>query len=155
MGLEFRSAGIEDLEHLVALLANDPLGKTREDPSSPVNASYIAAFNSIDKDPGNQLIVGELDGRMLGMLQLTYIPYLSHMGSWRCLIENVRVHESFRGCGYGERLIQYAVDAARQRGCKLIQLTSDKSRVKALRFYEKLGFKATHEGFKLSLAHSN
>jgi ribosomal protein S18 acetylase RimI-like enzyme len=85
------------------------------------------------------------------MLQLTYIPYLTHIGSWRCLIEGVRIHEAYRGQGIGEQVFEHALKLAKARGCKLVQLTSDKQRPEAIRFYEKLGFKASHEGFKLTL----
>ena len=85
------------------------------------------------------------------MRQLTFIPYLTHIGSWRCLIEGVRIHESFHGCGYGKQMFEHAINLAKVKGCKIVQLTSDKQRPNAIRFYAKLGFKATHEGFKLTL----
>lgn len=102
MPLTYRSATFEDLTSLVALLANDPLGSKREDASSPLNQAYHAAFEAIDKDPNNQLLVVELEGALVGMLQLTFIPYLTHIGSWRCLIEGVRIHQDYRGRGFGE-----------------------------------------------------
>lgn len=151
MELRFRSACIEDLENLVSLLSSDPLGSLREDTSTPLNESYISAFKAIDRDPNNALLVAELDAQLVGMLQLTFIPYLTHIGSWRCLVEGVRVHESFRGRGFGEKIFEYAIDLARVKGCRIVQLTSDKQRPGAIRFYKKLGFKATHEGFKLAL----
>lgn len=151
MPLTYRSATSEDLTSLVALLANDPLGSKREDASLPLNQAYFAAFEAIDKDPNNQLLVVELEGALVGMLQLTFIPYLTHIGSWRCLIEGVRIHQDYRGRGFGEQMFEYAIKQAKDKGCKLVQLTSDKQRPDALRFYEKLGFKATHEGFKLAL----
>jgi len=91
------------------------------------------------------------NGNLIGMLQLTFIPYLSHQGSWRCLIESVRIQSQFRGKGLGTEFIKWAIDRARQRNCKLMQLTSDKQRPRAIQFYEKLGFQASHEGFKLKL----
>ncbi|MEF1199685.1 GNAT family N-acetyltransferase [Vibrio owensii] len=151
MPLTYRSATFEDLTSLVALLANDPLGSKREDASSPLNQAYVAAFEAIDKDPNNQLLVVELEGALVGMLQLTFIPYLTHIGSWRCLIEGVRIHQDYRGRGFGEQMFEYAIKQAKDKGCRLVQLTSDKQRPDALRFYEKLGFEATHEGFKLAL----
>ncbi|MGR5059015.1 GNAT family N-acetyltransferase [Vibrio rotiferianus] len=151
MPLTYRSATFEDLTSLVALLANDPLGSKREDASSPLNQAYLFAFEAIDKDPNNQLLVVELEGALVGMLQLTFIPYLTHIGSWRCLIEGVRIHQDYRGRGFGEQMFEYAIKQAKDKGCQLVQLTSDKQRPDALRFYEKLGFKATHEGFKLVL----
>ncbi|PSW16930.1 N-acetyltransferase [Photobacterium sanctipauli] len=151
MTLTFRQARHSDLEGLVMMLANDPLGSKREDVSLPLNAKYEAAFKAIDTDPNNQLIVAETDGNLVGMLQLTFIPYLTHTGSWRCLVEGVRVHEDYRGRGYGEAFFEHAIATAKSKGCSLIQLTSDKARPDALRFYEKLGFTASHEGFKLAL----
>ena len=151
MELRYRQAKLSDLEGLVMLLSNDPLGSQREDATVPLNRRYLSAFESIDKDPNNRLIVAECDGRLVGMLQLTFIPYLTHTGSWRCLIEGVRTHEEFRGRGYGQAIIKYAIEVAKQEGCFLVQLTSDKKRPDAIRFYEKLGFAASHEGFKLSV----
>lgn len=151
MELKFREADRNDLETLVSLLANDKLGARREDPALPLNKRYVDAFESIRKDPNNELIVAELEGEIVGMLQLTFIPYLTHVGSWRCLIEGVRIQPSYRGRGLGEKLFEFAIDKAQRAGCKLIQLTSDKQRPDAIRFYEKLGFVATHEGFKLHL----
>ena len=151
MKLEYRSAKFEDLESIVSLLSNDPLGSKREDATVPLNDAYVSAFEAITLDPNNELLVVELDGSLVGMLQITFIPYLTHIGSWRCLIEGVRIHENFRGQGFGEKIFEYAIKQARNKGCNMVQLTSDKLRLDAIRFYEKLGFKATHEGFKLSL----
>jgi GNAT superfamily N-acetyltransferase len=147
----FRHAVARDLPHLVAMLADDDLGAQREDNSQPLNSNYRAAFDAIDRDPNNALIVAEVDQSIIGMLQLTFIPYLTHIGSWRCLIEGVRIHPNYRGKGLGATLIEWSIDAARKRQCRIIQLTSDKQRPEAIRFYESLGFKATHEGFKLKL----
>ncbi len=151
MDLKFRPASVDDLPALVGLLANDALGAQREDNSQPFNAAYLAAFAEIDRDPNNSLVVAEIDGKPAGMLQLTFIPYLTHIGSRRCLVEGVRVHPDFRGRGLGKRLFEWAINSARNKGCKIVQLTSDKQRPDALRFYESLGFSATHEGFKLKL----
>ncbi|AWL13001.1 Glucosamine-phosphate N-acetyltransferase [Saliniradius amylolyticus] len=151
MNLNYRSAQRSDLEGLVELLINDPLGHSREDASYPLNQAYESAFEAIDKDTNNELLVVELNGKLVGMLQLTFIPYLTHIGSWRCLIEGVRIHESSRGQGFGEQMFKHAISLAKDKGCKIVQLTSDKQRPDAIRFYEKLGFRASHEGFKLSL----
>lgn len=151
MELKYRSAQFEDLENLVLLLANDPLGSKREDTTTPLNSAYVSAFQAITNDPNNELLVVELNDALVGMLQITFIPYLTHIGSWRCLIEGVRIHEEFRGHGFGEQMFQHAIKLAKEKGCNLVQLTSDKKRPDAIRFYEKLGFKATHEGFKLAL----
>jgi len=147
----FRHAVARDLPRLVSMLADDDLGAQREDSSQPLNPRYRTAFNAIDRDPNNALIVAELEQSIVGMLQLTYIPYLTHIGSWRCLIEAVRVDAKYRDRGLGTKLIEWAIEAARKRKCRIIQLTSDKQRPDALRFYAGLGFKATHEGFKLKL----
>lgn len=151
MNLSFRSATERDLPSLVHMLADDDLGSTREDTSSPLNQRYIDAFQALEKDPNNELIVAVSDGELVGMLQLTFIPYLSHTGSWRCLIEGVRVAGTHRGKGLGSILIEWAIRRAREMDCSIVQLTSDKQRTDAIRFYESLGFKASHEGFKLKL----
>lgn len=150
MQLRYRVAKPADLENLVALLSNDPLGSKREDSTTPLNDAYTAALNAIEDDPNNELLVVELESSLVGMLQITFIPYLTHIGSWRCLIEAVRIHSDFRGQGIGEQMLKYAIKVAKDRGCSIVQLTSDKQRPDAIRFYEKLGFKATHEGFKLA-----
>jgi GNAT superfamily N-acetyltransferase len=147
----FRHAIAQDLPQLVAMLADDDLGAQREDSSQPLNSNYRTAFDAIDRDPNNILVVAEVELSIIGMLQLTFIPYLTHIGSWRCLIEGVRIHPDYRGKGLGTTLIEWSIDAARKRQCQIVQLTSDKQRPEALRFYESLGFNATHEGFKLKL----
>lgn len=149
--LEFREARRTDLEALVAMLADDELGAAREDNSSPLNARYTEAFAAIESDPNNELIVAELAGEQVGMLQLTFIPYLSRLGSWRCLIESLRVRRDCRGRGFGRALLRCAIARAAEKNCKIVQLTSDKTRGEALRFYQSLGFFASHEGFKLDL----
>jgi len=151
MNLLFRHATQNDLESMVFLLSNDSLGKKREDRTAPINEAYVRAFEAIEHDPNNNLIVVQYEQQIVGMLQLTYIPYLTHKGSWRCLIEGVRIHEDSRGKGLGEKMFEHAIDLAKQKGCHIVQLTSDKSRPDAIRFYEKLGFVASHEGFKLSI----
>lgn len=151
MPLSFRIAAADDLEPLVAMLSDDELGATREDLSRPLNQRYLDAFGAITSDPNNELIVAEEEGKPVGMLQLTYIPYLSRLGAWRCLIESVRVGKAYRGRGFGRSLIVWAIARAREKDCQLVQLTSDKRRSGALSFYESLGFEATHEGFKLHL----
>lgn len=149
MSLTYRAADHEDLATLVAMLADDNLGEAREDVSIPLNQAYSSAFNAITFDPNNELVVVEQDGQIVGMLQLTFIPYLTYIGSWRCLIEGVRIHKDFRGQGLGTQFFEWAINRARERGCHMIQLTSDKQRTDAIRFYESLGFVASHEGLKL------
>lgn len=140
-----------DLPIIVTMLADDKLGQLREDAGIPLNESYLAAFNEIDKDPNNELVVMTSDDEIVAMLQLTFIPYLTYQGSWRCLIEGVRVASKSRGQGLGKQLFIWAINRASERGCHLLQLTSDKKRPEALNFYKSLGFIASHEGFKLSL----
>ena len=154
MNLNFRKATEKDISNLVNLLADDELGADREDVSIPLNQKYLEAFQSIDKDPNNELMVVECDAQLVGMMQLTFIPYLTHTGSWRCLIEGVRISREYRGQGLGSQFINRAISRARERNCSIVQLTSDKQRPGALRFYESLGFRATHEGFKLKMENS-
>ena len=151
MNLVFRKATKNDLTNLVSLLADDELGSKREDPTLPTNQRYIDTFHNIEKDQNNELTVVECDGNLVGMLQLTFIPYLTHTGSWRCLIEGVRIARDFRGQGVGSKFINWAIQRAKQRKCAIVQLTSDKQRPGALKFYEALGFVASHEGFKLKI----
>jgi GNAT superfamily N-acetyltransferase len=151
MQLVFRKALLTDIPGLVSMLSDDELGALREDGSRPLNQKYLQAFAEIESDANNELTVVESDGEVVGMLQLTFIPYLTYIGSWRCLIEGVRIHSDHRGQGLGAKFLQWAIERARERDCRIVQLTSDKKRPSALRFYESLGFKATHEGFKLRL----
>lgn len=149
MQLNFRQAVADDVIEIVRMLADDPLGAKREKFEDPLPESYINTFEVIDADPHNELVVAELEGDVVGVLQLTFIPYLTYQGGWRALIEGVRVSSQHRGKGLGHKLFEWAIDRAKARGCHLIQLTSDKARPDAIRFYEDLGFKATHEGMKL------
>ena len=149
MDLIYRNAVESDLPALIHMLADDNLGRNREDSSKTLNPKYIDAFKGINSDPNNELIVACNNANIVGMLQLTFIPYLTYIGSWRCLVEGVRIHSGYRGHGLGKRLFEWAISRAQERNCHLIQLTSDKTRPDALRFYESLGFVASHEGFKL------
>lgn len=147
----FRDADREDLTAIIELLADDPLGALRELLTNPLPQSYLDAFDAISADPNNRLIVAVLGGQIAGTMQLTFLPGLSHQGSWRCQIEGVRISKSFRSQGVGRRMIEWAIGQAAERGCRFVQLTSDKTRSDALRFYENLGFKASHAGMKLRL----
>ncbi|MFF8861952.1 GNAT family N-acetyltransferase [Streptomyces sp. NPDC015139] len=147
--LEIRAATPGDLPAIVAMLADDPLGAQRESPHDL--SPYRAALERLDADPNQHLVVAEREGRVIGTLQLTIIPGLSHKGATRALIEAVRIHSDERGSGLGSRLIEWAVDRSRQLDCVMVQLTSDKTRTDAHRFYERLGFTASHEGFKMRL----
>jgi GNAT superfamily N-acetyltransferase len=144
----FRDARRDEVPRIVALLADDVLGAGRE---AEVDDAYWAAFDDIAADPRNRLIVAEADGQLAGTLQLTFLPGLSRHGTLRAQIEGVRVAAPWRGQGLGRAMIEWAVDEARRNGCGLVQLTSDKRRADAIRFYESLGFEPTHEGLKLPL----
>jgi GNAT superfamily N-acetyltransferase len=147
--LDIRPAGADDVPAIVALLADDPLGAHRESPDDL--APYYAALERLSGDPNQHLVVAVREGRVIGTLQLTVVPGLSRRGATRSIIESVRVHAGERGSGLGTRLIQWAIDESRRQGCQLVQLTSDRTRTDAHRFYERLGFTASHVGFKLQL----
>ncbi|MEU4335577.1 GNAT family N-acetyltransferase [Micromonospora lupini] len=145
----FREAVRADLPAVIALLADDVLGKARD--FTEVDEAYERAFADISADPRNLLIVAEQGGELVGCLQITYIPGLGRHGAERSLIEAVRVRSDRRGQGLGRELMTWAIDQARERGCALVQLTTDKTRADAHRFYLGLGFVASHEGMKLPL----
>ncbi|MEV7930070.1 MULTISPECIES: GNAT family N-acetyltransferase [unclassified Kitasatospora] len=147
--LTIRRATAEDLPALVAMLADDALGATRESPDDLT--PYRAAFARVDGDPHQHLVAAERAGRTVGTLQLTVIPGISRKGSTRTVIEAVRIHADERGSGLGTELIQWAIERSRELGADLVQLTSDATRTDAHRFYEKLGFVPSHVGFKLQL----
>lgn len=149
--VEFRNAVREDLECIVEMLADDVLGKERERFEQPLPNSYIQAFEAIEADPNNELIVACLDDEIVGVQQITFTPHIARQGSWRATIEGVRTAASVRGKGIGRQMITWAIERAKERGCRVVQLTSDKQREDALRFYGQLGFEATHEGLKLQL----
>ncbi|WP_405112122.1 GNAT family N-acetyltransferase [Micromonospora sp. NBC_01405] len=145
----FREAVRADLPAVIALLADDMLGKARD--FTEVDEAYERAFADISADPRNHLVVADDDGVLVGCMQITYIPGLGRHGAERSLIEAVRVRSDRRGQGLGREMMRWAIDQARRRGCALVQLTTDKTRADAHRFYRDLGFVATHEGMKLSL----
>ena len=147
----FRRAWAEDVPAIVHLLADDPLGRTRERDETPLPESYGTAFAAIDADPNQELVVACRGPRVVGVLQLTYLPSLTYQGSWRAQIEGVRVDAAERSRGLGRALFEWAIARSRERGCALLQLTTDKTRPDARRFYEGLGFVASHEGMKLRL----
>jgi ribosomal protein S18 acetylase RimI-like enzyme len=149
--LIFRDAVAADLPAIVALLADDERGATREDPSDPLPAVYAAAFADILRQEGNAVVVGERDGEVVACLQLTFIANISHRGLKRAQIEGVRVASGLRGQGIGEQLMGAALSRARDAGCGLVQLTTNLTRVAAQRFYKRLGFEASHFGMKMSL----
>ncbi|MBT2390209.1 GNAT family N-acetyltransferase [Streptomyces sp. ISL-1] len=147
--LEIRPAVIDDVPAIVAMLADDPLGARRESPDDLT--PYTAAFERLSRDPNQIQAVAVREDRVVGTLQLTIIPGLSRRGSTRSIIEGVRIHAEERGSGLGTQLIEWAIDESRRQDCQLVQLTSDASRTDARRFYERLGFEASHVGFKLQL----
>ncbi|WP_069171593.1 GNAT family N-acetyltransferase [Streptomyces griseus] len=147
--LEIRPAALVDLPAIVAMLADDPLGAQRESPDDLT--PYHAAFRRLADDPNQHLVVAAREERVVGTLQLTVVPGLSRRGATRSIVEAIRIHADERGGGLGTQLIQWAVDESRRQGCQLVQLTSDASRTDAHRFYERLGFTASHVGFKLTL----
>lgn len=149
--LTYRRAQRADLPKIVAMLADDDLGQQREDSSMPPNPRYVAAFEAISRDPNQYLAVVESAGNVVGCMQLTFIPGLSRLGMLRGQIESVRICSSMRGAGMGRAMFEWAIDYCRAQGCEIVQLTTDKQRPDARRFYEALGFTATHDGMKLPL----
>ncbi|GLU47912.1 GNAT family N-acetyltransferase [Nocardiopsis ansamitocini] len=147
--LNIRRAAPRDLPAIVALLADDELGAARENPGEL--GPYREAFAAIDADSHQILAVAEQDGDVVGTLQLTFLPGLSHRGATRAQIEAVRVLSALRGKGLGSQLVTWAVGEARKRGCLMVQLTSNASRADAHTFYERLGFTPSHIGFKMAL----
>ncbi len=145
--IQFRPATRDDIVAIVALLVDDELAAKREDPADL--APYRAAFDAIESNPMHELIVATKDGTVVGCCQLTILHNLSRRGSTRALLEAVRVVGTMRGQRVGEQLVQHAIARAKARGAVMLQLTSDKRRDKAIRFYERLGFVASHEGMKL------
>ena len=154
MTLAIRRARFDDLADIVAMLAEDPLGRGRETLGDPLPEHYRRAFTAIDGDPNHELVVAESGRRVIATLQLSFLPNLTYGGGWRAQIEGVRVARDHRGRGVGTEIIGWAIERARQKACVLVQLTADKKRPEAIRFYESLGFEGSHEGMKLRLARS-
>lgn len=146
-----REAELRDLPRIIEIMAEDDLGKEREIYTQPVAQCYVDAFNNISGDRNSILLVICEEGNVIGGLQITFTQYLSHKGSIRATIENVHIAESCRNRGAGTVLMNYAVELAKEKNCTIVQLTSNKTRTDAHRFYRRLGFKNTHEGMKLSL----
>ncbi|MFD6180235.1 GNAT family N-acetyltransferase [Streptomyces goshikiensis] len=147
--LSIRPATEDDLPAIVAMLADDPLGATRESPDDLT--PYAAALKRLVEDPHQHVVVAVRGDRVVGTLQLTIVLGLSRKGATRSIIEGVRIHADERGSGLGTRFVEWAVDQSRRENCQLVQLTSDVTRTDAHRFYERLGFTASHVGFKLQL----
>ncbi len=149
--MNFRIARRDDVPAILGLLADDDIARARGPVSEVADAAVWRAFEEIDADPNNELVVGEEGGEVVATCQLTFTPGLSRGGATRMTIEAVRVRQDRRGGGRGRNLVAYAVDRARERGCRIVQLTTDKRRSDAQRFYASLGFAASHEGMKLIL----
>lgn len=150
--MTFRQATAKDLPVIIELLANDKLGQAREKFEEPLPREYIEAFSNIAADKNQELIVGENEnGEVVATLQVSFIQYLTYRGGIRAQIEAVRIRENLRGQGVGQEMFEWTIQLAKKRNAHLIQLTSDKQRPDAIRFYEKLGFVASHEGMKLNL----
>ena len=147
----FRRAQASDLPAIIALLADDVLGQQREDASSPPNRKYVEAFHAIDTDHNQLQVVATHGDEVIGTLQLSFIPGLARQGAWRGQIEGVRIAAAHRGSGLGQQMFEWAIAQCRARGCNLVQLTTDRERPDAHRFYERLGFVGSHIGYKLAL----
>lgn len=149
--LVFRLARREDVPAIVRMLADDDLGSQREKFEDPLPESYFSAFEKIDADANHELIVAELNGEVIGTLHLMFLPSISFQGGLRAQVESVRVDTKYRGLGIGNKMMQWVIERAKERGAHVIQLTTHLTRKDAHRFYERLGFKGSHLGMKLSL----
>ena len=150
--MNFRKATKSDVPSIVEMLANDELGKIRENYKDPLPKEYLRAFNAIDSDPNQELMVLENKHRnIVGTFQMSFIPYLTYRGGLRAQIEAVRIRQEYRGQGMGKAMLQWAIKRAQERKAHVLQLTTDKQRPEAMKFYEDLGFKPTHEGMKMHL----
>lgn len=148
--MNFRTATRNDITKIVEMIADDELGKTRENYKIPLPTEYLNAFENIDTDKNQELIVVENENsEIIGTLQLSFIQYLTYRGGIRAQIEAVRIRKDQRGLGIGKIMFDWAINRAKERNAHLLQLTTDKKRSKAIKFYEDLGFKATHEGMKM------
>lgn len=150
--MKFRKAIGSDITAIIEMLADDDLGRTREDLQTPISSEYEDAFECINADPNHELIVVEDEySEIIGTFQLSFIQYLTYRGGIRAQIEAVRIRKDKRGLGLGKLMFEWAISRAKVKNAHLLQLTTDKKRPDAIRFYEELGFKATHEGMKLHL----
>ncbi len=148
--MNFRKATIEDVSTIVGMLADDQLGQTREDFQDPLPTAYLDAFEKINSDENQELIVVEDEqAEIVGTLQLSFIQYLTYQGGIRAQVEAVRIRKDKRGMGLGKEMFQWAIARAKERKAHLLQLTTDKKRPDAIQFYEDLGFTQSHEGMKM------
>jgi len=145
-----RKATKNDIQDIVEMIADDALGKERENFQIPLPKAYFSAFENINADKNQELIVFEnVKSKVIGTLQLSFIQYLTYTGGIRAQIEAVRIHKDYRGIGLGEKMFNWAIDRAKKRKAHVLQLTTDKKRPQAINFYKKLGFKDSHDGMKL------
>lgn len=151
MPLTYRAATSADLPFIVRLLTLDDVGTPMDDPAHPNAPAYEAALAAIDADPHQELFVADEDGVSVGTFQLTYIPGIMRRGMWRGLVESVHVAPEARNRGVGGEMMRWAIERCREHGCGTVQLTSNKARADAHRFYRRLGFTQSHEGFRLFL----
>ena len=148
MTLTYRKAVEADLPYIVQLLTEDAVRVTDDRPDEPFHPRYVAAMRELDSDPNQMMMLAVLNGETVGTIQLTFIPGIAGLGTKRCLVEAVHISPAHRSKGLGRQMIQWAIEQARHRGCGMVQLTSNKKRLDAHRFYERLGFLKSHEGFK-------
>ena len=151
MSLTYRKAVAADLPFIVKLLTEDAVRVTDDRPDEPFHPRYVTALRELEADPNQMMMVAMLDGETVGTVQLTFIPGIAGLGTKRCLVEAVHIAPVHRSKGLGSEMIQWAIAQARKRGCGMVQLTSNKKRLDAHRFYERLGFTKSHEGFKYYL----
>lgn len=149
--LTFRLATKDDIFDIVEMLADDVFGAEREKTGDILSDKYLKAFGKIESDPNQELTLVEMNGEKVGTFQLTFIQYLNFEGGLRAQIEAVRTHSKYRGQGIGRKMFEYAINRAKEKGCYIVQLTSDKRRTEAIKFYNSLGFSFTHEGLKLKI----
>ena len=149
--VQFREADKSNVIAMVQMLVDDPFGAKWERFESPLPKRYYESFEAINSDPNNELILATAESQIVGVLQLTFIPYLTYQGGWRTRIEGVRMASELRSKEIGREIFQWAISRVRKRGCHVLQLTTDKARPNAIRFYESLGFMTSHEGMKLQL----
>ena len=152
-GLTFRDAAIADLPGIIAMYADDEVGRTREALSDPLPEAYLTAFRDIAEDPRHRLVVAEEDGEVVATLQLSFLPHLAMLGTQRAQVEAIRVRSDRRNQGVGQELMAWAIAQARANGCGIVQLTTMATRIDSHRFYERLGFVPSHIGMKLDLQH--
>lgn len=149
--LTFRLATLDDLGDIVQMLLDDTLGASREKFNDELSENYLHAFEKIRTDPNQELMIVEMNGEKVATFQLSFIQYLTHHGTMRAQVEAVRIHANHRGKGLGTIVFEYIISRSKKAGCRLLQLTTDKRRPDAIKFYERLGFASTHEGMKLQL----